>query len=353
MYFLISVPNERFHRVMCMRALQRRLGVPVSINRDIAELTRTINDSFGGRLVVLDWSSGEVLADFPVPGASGFAINGQLIFICSWIEHCVHILGGGRRLDRISHRWFNHLHSIELTPRNTLLIPSAGADLLLEVSMSGEIVYKWFAPEHGYKAASGGGAEFAFEDSTDYRQIRRSTAERVTHMTCALPMGNTILATLFHQGELISVDRDSGVPSVILEGLSHPHGIHRRPGGFLLSDTLGHRIILLDECLKLEAEISFGSQWLQDAIETSAGTYLALENVHIDQLPEPGIRNRIVELDRSGKTIRELEIPPNYRLFTVREIHPQLAQQINQEWGVTGELEFASSKPEKAFCAGV
>ena len=108
------------------------------------------------------------------------------------------------------------------------------------------------------------------------------------HVTSAILLpDNTVLATLFHQGTLISIDRASGQTRVVLDGLSRPHGIHRREGGFMLSDTLGHRIVLLNERLEVYSEIAFGSQWLQDTILSSAGTYLTLENVHIDQLPEP------------------------------------------------------------------
>ena len=338
---------------MCMRALQRKLGVPVSINRDAAELTRRVKDSFGGRLVLLDWPGHEIMADFPVSGASGFTVRGRFIYACSWIDHCVHVIRGGQRVDCLSHRWFNHLHSVEATHWNTLLIPSAGSDLLVEVSMSGEVVYKWFAPDHGYQRNSNG-AEVVFDESADYRQLPRSTAERATHMTCALPAGeDRILATLFHQGELIAIDRNHGAASVILEGLSRPHGIHRRAGGFLLSDTLGHRILLLDESLHLETEIPFGSQWVQDAIETSSGTYLVLENVHIDQLPAPGLMNRIVEIDSAGRIIHKLEIPPDYRLFTVREINAEFARWLTDEWGVTGELKFGSLRGEEEVLADV
>jgi hypothetical protein len=335
MYFLISVPNERFHLVMCMRAMQRRLGADTSISRDSPELLRTVTDSFGGRMVLVDWSRRKILADLAVPGVSGFAIDGQLIVSASWIEHCVYVWKGSERIACISHPWFNHLHSVEFTPQNTLLIPSAGSDLLLEVSLSGQALYRWFGPEHGYHAPHGDTLP-VFQADADYRQMRRSTAERAMHMTCAFPAGeNRFLATLFHQGELIQIEPSSGRSSVVLDGLSRPHGIHRRRGGFLVSDTLGHRIVLLDDALNADSEIPFGSQWLQDTIETSSGTYLALENVHIDQLPEPGLTNRIVEIDPKGGIVQALNIAADYRLFTVREIDAEFAQWLSGQWGAT------------------
>jgi hypothetical protein len=326
MYFLVSVPNEAFHRVMSLRALQRRLGIDTSVYRNASDLLRNVEKSFGGRLVLLDWLQGKIVANIPVAGASGLAVEQDCVWASSWTDHSVHILQRGRPPALISHRWFNHLHTVELTPESTLLITSAGIDLIVEVSLEGEVLWHWFGPEHGY------GAPAVLDDATDYRAIRR--------ITSALPVdGDRVLAALFHQGEVIAIDRRTGQSQTVLRGLVRPHGIHRRPQGYIVSDTLGHRILLLDEALSVCSEIPFGSQWLQDTISTSAGTYLALENVHIDQAPEPGLTNRIVELDCAGRPLRTLTIPPDYRLFTAREVEGGFAQWMMEEWGGHGDLE--------------
>jgi hypothetical protein len=334
MYFLVSVPNEAFHRVMSLRGLQRRLGIDTSVYRNASDLLRNVEKSFGGRLVLLDWPQGKIVANIPVAGASGLAVEEDFAFASSWTDHSVHILQRGRPPACISHHWFNHLHTVELTPQRTLLIASAGIDLIVELSLEGQVVWHWFGPEHGY------GAPAVLDDATDYRAIRRSTSERALHVTSALPVdGDRVLAALFHQGEVIAIDRRSGQAQTVLRGLVRPHGIHRHPAGYIVSDTLGHRILLLDEALNVCSEIPFGSQWLQDTIPTSAGTYLALENVHIDQAPEPGLTNRMVELDRAGRPLRTLTIPPDYRLFTAREVESGFAQWMMEEWGGSGGLE--------------
>ena len=158
------------------------------------------------------------------------------------------------------------------------------------------------------------------------------------HVTCALPLERTVLATLFHQGQLIEIDRETGTARVLLDGLQRPHGIHTRPGGFLLSDTLGHRIVLLDEQFRVTREIPFGSHWLQDTISISSGTLLSLENVHIDQTPEPGLSNQIVELDFDGKPLRRLTVPADHRLFTAREVDDETAQWMIRDWNTAPPL---------------
>jgi hypothetical protein len=339
MFFLISICSEVFGRMMQVRALYRQLGIDKSINRDAPELLRGVRRSFGGRLVLMDWSAGRVLADTPIPGVSGIAIQYGAVVACSWIDQCVYVLRGRERVCAASHPWFNHLHSIDVTPRNTYLLASAGSDLIVEVDSDGQVVWTWFGPEHGYDAQPEGRPVF-FDRNADYRLMRRATSEQAMHVTSAiLQRDDTVLATLFHQGELIAIDRGSGRATVRVRGLSKPHGIHRRDGGFMLSDTLGHRIVLLNDALTCCSQIVYGSQWLQDAIATTAGTFLTLENVHIDQLPKSGLSNRLVEIDAFGTPLRGVEVGPDYRFFAACEINRALAQDLAQAWGSSGDFD--------------
>ena len=338
MFFLVSIASEVFDRMMRVRALYRRLGIEASVTRDAPRLLRDVRDSFGGRFVLLDWLRAQVLADIPFAGAAGFAINGDTIMACSWTQQSVHVLRGRETLSSISHRWFNYLHSLDVVANGNYLLASAGSDLIVEVTPRGEVVWDWFGPEHGYDRQPCGKPAFCDRDA-DYRAIRRSTGEQAMHVNCAIQRDErTVLATLFHQGQLIAIDRATGGVVVKMRDLSRPHGIHRRPGGFLLSDTLGHRIILLSEDLEVFSEIPCGSQWLQDTIATGADTFLTLENVHIDQLPEPGLTNRIAEVDPTGRTLRSVSVGPDCRLFTVREVSGSFARSLACAWGRSGEL---------------
>src|SRR5262249_24544063 len=126
---------------------------------------------------------------------------------------------------------------------------------------------------------------------------------------------------------------------VMLDGLSKPHGVHTREGGYLLSDTLGHRIVLLDEHLQVCGEIPCGTQWLQDAIITSEGAYLTLENIHLDQVPEPNLSNRIAEIQEKGREVRALEVGASCRLFTVREVDEAFATTVTDAWEQSGNFD--------------
>jgi hypothetical protein len=339
MFVLISISSEVFGRMMKMRLLRQRLGIGPAAPRDASQVLQRVRSSFGGRLVLVDWTSGEVLADKSILGVSGFAVRGRRIVASSWIEPTALLLFDGEEVGTVTHRWLNYVHSVDLPSSERILLASAGSDLIAELTFDGEVLWDWFGPEHGFGLRPDGKPAF-FDRDADYRAMRTSTAEQAMHVTSAMPLpNNTVLATLFHQGVLISIDRESGAASVVLDGLSRPHGVHRRDGGFLLSDTLGHRIVLLDDELKVCSEIPFGSQWLQDTIVTSAGSYLTLENVHIDQLPEPQLRNRITEIDEKGRQIRAVNIGVDYRLFTVREVDGAHARKLVDVWGLREDFD--------------
>jgi hypothetical protein len=334
MFFLVSISSEVFQRIMMMRLVNRRLGVDASVARDGSEMVQQIRASFGGLLVVLDWRKGEVIASKPVLGASGLAVRDRTIVCASWIEPAVRVFHDGEEVATIAHRWLNYLHSVDFCSPESILLASAGSDLIAEFTFNGDVIWHWFGPEHGYGRCPDGRSAF-FDRAGDYSRLRTSTAEHAMHVTSAIgAAGNTVLATLFHQGELIAIDRASGAAKVLLSGLAKPHGVHRRAGGFLLSDTLGHRVILLDDNLEVCSQIPCGSQWLQDSIVTGAGTYLTLENVHIDQLPEPHVRNRISEIDGSGRELRGVEVDVDSRLFAISEIDGALAHKLANVWGM-------------------
>jgi hypothetical protein len=160
------------------------------------------------------------------------------------------------------------------------------------------------------------------------------------HVTSALEISNdTVLATLFHTGTLISINRRTSQGTRVLANLQRPHGIHRRAGGFMLCDTLGHRVLLLNNALEVEHQIYWGTQWLQDAIGLSEGTYLAIENVHIHQLPASGLTNRLIEIDQDGRLLRGVDVGVESRLFTVREVDARLAHALALAWGRCGNFE--------------
>src|SRR5207237_9214072 len=81
----------------------------------------------------------------------------------------------------------------------------------------------------------------------DHRKILYRTLQQTTHINSAaeLPDGR-FLATLFHQGMIIVIDRETGAWQPVLEGLDHPHAVRvLDENHFTVADTVHGRAWLV------------------------------------------------------------------------------------------------------------
>ena len=91
--------------------------------------------------------------------------------------------------DVVSSPLFNALHSISRTARG-YLVASTGIDLLVEFNQQGEILWTWWATDHGFDQTPDG-QQRILDKEADQRAIRYGTLEQTTHVNAAaeLPMG--------------------------------------------------------------------------------------------------------------------------------------------------------------------
>jgi len=167
----------------------------------------------------------------------------------------------------VSSPLFNALHSISRT-RQGYLVASTGLDLLLEFNRSGEALWSWWATDHGFELTPSGRPRIV-DKTADHRTIKYGTLSQTTHVNAAaeLPDGR-ILASLFHQGMVIVIERETGAWQPVLEGLDHPHAVRvLDEEHFTVADTV-HGKALLARVNKaggrVEEEIDAGTNWLQD-----------------------------------------------------------------------------------------
>lgn len=89
--------------------------------------------------------------------------------------------------------------------------------------------------------------------------------------------GDNLLTTFFHKGELVMIDKSTGVPTTIADGLDHPHAIHRGPDGiYIFSETGGNKVHILDPNLKpyKSFENKHECEWIQDSVFSPNGNIL-------------------------------------------------------------------------------
>lgn len=172
------------------------------------------------------------------------------------------------------------------------LVVSSGIDLVFEIDVHGNVLWTWWALDHGYECDPLGRVR-VLDRGADHRGIDYGTLANVTHVNAAaeLPDGS-VLATLFHQGELVRIRRD-GRTDVVLSGLRHPHAVRLLPDGRAsVADTGRGRVVLVDveRCVSAEV-LAIATDWLQDARwDPTAGSWVLVDgrNSHVVVVPGRG-----------------------------------------------------------------
>jgi hypothetical protein len=213
----------------------------------------------------------------------------------------------------ISSPLFNALHSISRT-RHGYLVASTGLDLLLELNRKGDLLWSWWATDHGFTHTPNGKLRVLNKDA-DHRVIQYGTLTQTTHVNSAaeLPDGR-ILASLFHQGMVIAIDRETGNWQPVLEGLDHPHAIHiLDETHFTVADTVHGQALLVrlkedGTSGEVEQAVDAGTNWLQDCrYDGRYDCWVLVDGEHSRLVLRRGL---------SGKrTTAQIDLDPEWRLY--------------------------------------
>src|ERR1700730_15448692 len=247
--------------------------------------------------------------------AAGMVASERGLFITSFGSiHEVDADLGIVHQNMVSSPLFNALHSISRTRRG-YLVASTGLDLLLEFNRDGEILWSWWATDHGFELTPNGRPR-EIDKAADHQNIQYGPLSQTTHINSAaeLPDGR-VLASLFHQGMVIVIDRETGEWQPVLEGLDHPHAVRvLDEERFSVADTVRGRALLVhinEGRGQVEEEIDTGTSWLQDC---------RYDGNHNCWILVDGKNSRIIlRRGLSGdKTLAQFDFDPEWRLY---EIH--------------------------------
>jgi hypothetical protein len=241
---------------------------------------------YAGTLVVYDWDNRRLvlsprLSPMVVTPA-GYCFQDGLLYLNDSESSHIYVIdpmADFTIIDRISHPYFNDLHSIQRTRRG-FLVTSSGIDAIVETTHTGSLVYEWWANEYGFTMTPSGRRRHSGRGK-EHRDQYYHTRYHATHVNCAVTRDERerfVLALLFQQGFLIEIDRDlpSSVqyPKVLLDGLVRPHSLRRICTGWTICSSLGKEIVLLDHDLGVVGSIPYEGGWIQDCLYTSQGTFL-------------------------------------------------------------------------------
>lgn len=268
-------------------------------------------EDLGGLLCLVD-DLGTSRKTFDLKMAAGMVDSEQGVFVTTFNGVAEFDTERGTlQQDVVSLPLFNALHSLSRTRRG-YLVASTGLDLLLEFNREGEVLWTWWATDHGFELTPDGRRR-EIDKLVDYRAVRFGTLKQTTHVNSVaeLPDGR-VLATLFHQGTVIAIDRESGEWQTVLEGLDHPHAVRvLDEQHFTVADTVHGRAVLASlkgSEGKIEGEVDAGTSWLQDC------RYDARHNcwVLVD-----GKNSRVVLRDGSAgeRTLAQIDFDPEWRLY--------------------------------------
>lgn len=265
------------------------------------------SDDFGGSVNLIDPFNLEkgFLAEISSHVAMGmyFSQEKDSLFVGS--GKMINQIQGGKIVKISGNNLFNDIHSLSPSSAGNILVVSTGIDGVLEVNPDNmsEIKWDWLATENGY-STNMVGEQRIIDRTFDYQAIETATPEHTTHInSCFEVEPGKILATLFHQGEVILIDKHTKESQVMLNGLKNPHFIRKTKLGFIVSDTLNNRALLLSENFQIEKIIEGNLNWLQDAIELSNGEYLLADSNN----------NRIIRVNIEGELLDELRLEKDSR----------------------------------------
>jgi len=232
----------------------------------------------GGKVTIVNWHSKNVAWEAEAPTPAGFVIDQNKLRICDELgDRVVSINNSHEITDFFSHPYFNYPHDIDHIGDN-FLVTSTGLDAILEFDRNGQILFQWHGQDWGYDETPTG-KKRSVDLSQDHRGVRYATLDRAAHINSAIYMdgGETLLTTFFHKGELVMIEKTSGAPTIIADGLDHPHAVHRGPDGtYIFSETGLNKVHILDPNLKplKTYENEHGCEWIQDSVFSPKGTIL-------------------------------------------------------------------------------
>jgi len=229
------------------------------------------------------------------------------------------------KLDlEIRSQLFSNLRSVKRTQQG-ILVSASGIDALLEYDLNGNLIWDWWATDSAYPFLQNGEIREIRKD-TNHSSVVYPTQSQTTHINSGIEDPNNpqkILASLFHQNEIVAIDKETKELEVLLSNLKRPHHIRPQEGGFIVSNTRGGTVLVIDENFDVIQEIEgntkdpYFKRWIQDAIMTDRSSFLIADAMNfrlVEQLRDKkytyriGAPNRVFQLE---------EVPEEFELSDV------------------------------------
>lgn len=255
-----------------------------ALGRTTEETRKVEVNEVGGAITLFNLNiaggESEVLADVAVTTPMGLCYWSPSKELLVGSAYSILAIRGGVIVRTLNNNLFNQVHAITLSERGIYAACTA-TDSVVEIDPEHpeRNLWDWIAPEHGLSTTKSG-QKRNISRAKNYQLVEdEGSRNHTTHVNGVEAFdGNHVLATLFHQDSLIKISKSDGSYATVLSGVVNAHGIHRTDVGFMVSDTRGGRVVLLDKNLLEVGTIKGDFDWVQDAVQLDEYYVVANDN---------------------------------------------------------------------------
>ncbi len=184
-------------------------------------------------------------------------------------EDKVHIVSDD--IKTIHNSFFSFIHTVSFSPFNSnhLLVSSSGFDCIFEYDLTeNKQIWEWFAWENGFEKGKDPETNSDIYLTRNKEQANRWKDDGLSYVliddpaTQSLPTAHRsafinsvsynrdnkdfLLATLFHKGVLLQINRNDKSSEVVIEGMHHPHGGKVSNNFCLATSTNSGEVVLIE-----------------------------------------------------------------------------------------------------------
>jgi hypothetical protein len=180
-------------------------------------------------------------------------LRGDRLYVCTQTEVMIYSLPAFERLAYVSLPCFNDVHHVRATPEGNFLIANAGLEMVMEVTLDGEVRRVW--------NVLGEDPWGRFSREIDYRGM--STKPHRSHPNFVFYVDGEIWATRFHQGDALCLtDPEKRIP--ISSERIHDGVVHA--GRIYFTTVNGTVVVANPRTLQVDEVIDLNSMHTDDAL---------------------------------------------------------------------------------------
>lgn len=169
------------------------------------------------------------------------------LYVCTPTEVLVYQLPGFELLHYVSHPYFNDVHHVSPGEDGTLLVADTGLDLVVELSLKGEVLREW--------SVLGDDTWQRFSRTVDYRKVPETKPHK-SHPNHVFRLGDEIWVTRFEQRDAISLTQPGRRIDI---GVQRPHDGHVAGDWIYFTTVDAHLVIANRTTLKTEEVVDLNT----------------------------------------------------------------------------------------------